>query len=91
MWQILIPIAGFIVLGYTLWRNVYPYPTGDGAWFPVVSGVWLVVAILAVIFAPATARKLGAALAAREGIKPPDEQTAAEVPSGLASAGGEAT
>jgi amino acid transporter len=90
-WQIVIPIAGFIVLGYTLWRNVYPYPTGDGAWFPVVSGVWLVVAILAVIFAPATTRKLGAALAAREGIKPPDEQAADEVPSRLASTGGDAT
>jgi amino acid transporter len=91
MWQIVVPIAGFIVLGYTLWRNVYPYPTGDGAWFPVVSGVWLVVAIVAVIFAPGTARKLGVALAAREGIKAPGEDAAVEVPSRLASGGGDST
>src|SRR5271154_6468241 len=28
-WQIIIPIAGLVVLGYTLYRNVIPYPTGD--------------------------------------------------------------
>ncbi len=71
MWQIVVPIAALVVLGYTLYRNVIPYPTGAGAWFPVVSGVWLAVAVLAVVFAPGTARKLGAALAAREGIAAP--------------------
>jgi amino acid transporter len=69
--QIVIPIAAIIVLGYTLYRNVIPYPTGAAAWFPVVSGGWLVAAILAVIFAPSTARRLGVALAAREGIAAP--------------------
>jgi amino acid transporter len=91
MWQIVIPIAGLIVLGYTLYRNVIPYPTGDGRWFPITSGAWLLAAIIAVIVAPGTARKLGAALAAREGIKPPDE-TAAEVPATrLATAGDDAS
>jgi amino acid transporter len=81
-WQIVIPIAGLVVLGYTLYRNVWPYPTGDGRWFPITAGVWLVVAIMAVIAAPRTARKLGAALAAREGIEAPDG-TVAEVPARL--------
>jgi amino acid transporter len=91
MWQIVIPIAGLIVLGYTLYRNVIPYPTGDGRWFPITSGAWLLAAIIAVIVAPATARKLGAALAAREGIKAPDE-TATEVPATpLATAGDESS
>ncbi|HJZ27086.1 MAG TPA: APC family permease [Streptosporangiaceae bacterium] len=89
-WQIIIPIAGLIVLGYTLYRNVIPYPTGDSAWFPVVAGVWLAVAVVAVIVAAGTARKLGAALAAREGIKAPDE-TEVPVPSQLAAAGDEAS
>jgi amino acid transporter len=90
-WQIVIPIAGLVVLGYTLYRNVWPYPTGDGRWFPVTAGVWLVAAIVAVIVAPGTARKLGTALAAREGIKAPDG-TAAEVPEArLATAGEEAS
>ena len=70
-WQIVVPIAGLIVLGYTLYRNVIPYPTGTPKWFPVVSGAWLVAAVIAVIFAPGTARKLGAALDAREGIAAP--------------------
>jgi amino acid transporter len=78
-WQIIIPVAGLVVLGYTLYRNVWPYPTGDGRWFPITAGVWLVAAIVAVVAAPGTARKLGAALAAREGIKAPDDTTA-EVP-----------
>ena len=89
-WQIIIPIAGLVVLGYTLYRNVIPYPTGDSRWFPVVAGVWLVVAVVAVIAAAGTARKLGAALAAREGIKAPDE-TEVPVPSQLAAAGDEAS
>ncbi len=89
-WQVIIPIAGLIVLGYTLYRNVIPYPTGDSAWFPVVAGVWLAVAVVAVIVAAGTARKLGAALAAREGIKAPDE-TEVQVPSQLAAAGDEAS
>jgi len=79
MWQIIVPVAGLVVLGYTLYRNVWPYPTGDGRWFPIAGGIWLAVAILAVIVAPRTARKLGAALAAREGIKAPDGEVA-EVP-----------
>jgi hypothetical protein len=71
MWQIIVPIAGLVVLGYTLYRNVWPWPAGSAAWIPSVAGIWLVVAVIVVIFAAGTARKLGAALAAREGIKAP--------------------
>ena len=68
MWQVVIPIAAVIVLGYTLYRNVYPYPVGDARWFPLVAGAWLVAAVIAVIAAPGTARRLGRALTAREGM-----------------------
>ncbi len=75
-WQIVIPIAGIIVLGYTLYRNVIPWPAaGPPRWEVITAGVWLLVAIVAVIAAPGTARKLGAALTAREGIKAPDGTT----------------
>ncbi len=90
-WQIVIPIAGLIVLGYTLYRNVVPYPAGDGAWFPIVSGAWLLAAIIAVVFAAGTARRLGVALAAREGIKAPGEEQAATSSPGLATARDEAS
>jgi amino acid transporter len=69
-WQVVIPIAAILLLGYTLYRNVYPYPTGDGKWFPRVAGAWLLVAVIAVIAAPRTARKLGEALTSAEGIAP---------------------
>jgi amino acid transporter len=68
MWQVIIPIAGIVVLGYTIYRNVYPYPTGDGHWFPIVAGAWLAAAVIGVLLAPRTARRLGAALMSREGI-----------------------
>ena len=64
MWQVVVPIAAVLVLGYTLYRNVYPYPTGDQRWFPIVAGGWLLVAVIAVVVAPRTARRLGAALTA---------------------------
>jgi amino acid transporter len=68
-WQVIIPVAGIVVLGYTLYRNVYPYPTGDFRWFPIVAGAWLLVAVLGVLLAPGLARKVGAALMSREGIQ----------------------
>ena len=71
MWQLIVPVAGLVVLGYTLYRNVWPWPAGSAAWIPLTSGIWLAVAVIVVIFAAGTARKLGAALAAREGIKAP--------------------
>jgi amino acid transporter len=68
MWQVIIPVAGIVVLGYTIYRNVYPYPTGDGHWFPIVAGGWLAAAVIGVLAAPRTARRLGSALMSREGI-----------------------
>jgi amino acid transporter len=82
MWQIVIPIAGLVVLGYTLYRNVIPYPTSGAAeWLPVVCGGWIIASVIAVIVAPKTARKLGAALGAREGIPVSSDDDDAAVPS----------
>jgi hypothetical protein len=67
---VIIPIAAIVVLAYTVYRNVYPYPAKsmDAYWYPIVAGGWLLAAVIAVLVAPRTARKLGAALATREGI-----------------------
>lgn len=67
-WQIVIPIAAVAVLGYTLYRSVSVYLAGDRRWLPVVAGGWLLAAVAGVLLAPSTARRLGQALAAREGI-----------------------
>ncbi len=74
-WQVIVPIAAVIVIGYTLYRNVYPYPKGDQHWYPIVAGIWLAVAIVAVIAAPRMARKLGEALMSNEGIAGEDTVT----------------
>lgn len=69
MWQVVIPLAALLILGYTLYRNVIPYPSSGAArWFPIVSGGWLVIAVVAVLVAPGVSRRLGRALAENEGI-----------------------
>jgi hypothetical protein len=89
-WQVVIPTLGIIVLGYTLYRNVIPWPpAGPARWEVITSAVWLAVAIVAVIAAPGTARRLGVALAAREGIKAPDGTTEQVAASRLTTAGDE--
>jgi amino acid transporter len=68
-WQIVIPLAALVMLGYTLYRNVIPYPeSGPARWFPIVAGVWLAIAIIAVLSAPDAARRLGRNLTEAEGI-----------------------
>jgi amino acid transporter len=69
MWQVAIPVLALVVLGYTIWRNVIPYPAyADGAafWFPIVAGLWLLAAVVAVLARPALAQRAGAALTAAE-------------------------
>ena len=63
-WQVVIPVLGLVVLGYTLWRNVIPYPTeGAARWFPVVAFGWLLVATVIALAFPGLARRLSASLA----------------------------
>ena len=85
-WQIIIPIAALIVLGYTIYRNVWPYPAmhnPDGSenpayWFPIVSGGWIALCILLVIVFGAASRRLGQRLTADEGFA--TEQSGQAVP-----------
>jgi amino acid transporter len=68
-WESVIPLAGLGLLGYTLYRNVIPYPaSGPGHWFPVVAGGWLLAAVAAVLLLPGTARRVGECLATGEGV-----------------------
>ncbi|MFJ3234008.1 APC family permease [Streptomyces sp. NPDC086787] len=72
MWQIVIPLGALALLGYTLYRSVIPYPaSGAARWFPVVSGGWVLLAVVAVVAAPALTRRLGTALAGHEGLASP--------------------
>ena len=66
--EIAIPVAALLVLGYTLYRNVIPYPTGPAAWFPVVCIAWIVLAVLFVLVRPSVARRAGEKLTADAGL-----------------------
>ncbi|HEX6447173.1 MAG TPA: APC family permease [Streptosporangiales bacterium] len=75
-WEIVIPILGLLVLGYTIYRNVLPYPTGAAAWFPVVCGAWILAAVVYVLLRPAMARHAGELLTGQEGLGRPETEEA---------------
>lgn len=67
-WEIVIPILGIVILGYTLFRNVYPFPTGVGWWGPAVAFVWLLFGVIWAYARPGAALRAGAALMRAEGL-----------------------
>jgi len=67
-WQIAIPVLALVVLGYTLYRNVVPYPEGTAGWMPVVCGAWLLAAVVFVLARPRLAEQAGRRLTADEGL-----------------------
>ena len=70
-WEIVIPVLGIIVLGYTLYRNVWPLPTGVNWWGPSVAIAWLAVGIIWVLARPAATRRAGEMLTQAEGLAGP--------------------
>lgn len=75
--EAVLPLAGLGLLGYTVYRNVVPYPTGSAAWLPVVAGAWVGVALVFVGVAPAASRRLGERILTDEGTRPSAENPAA--------------
>jgi amino acid transporter len=67
-WEIAIPVLGLIVLAYTLFRNVWPLPTGVNWWGPAVAIAWLVIGIIWVLARPAATRQAGELLTRAEGL-----------------------
>jgi amino acid transporter len=66
-WEIAVPVAALVVLGYTIFRNVVPYPTGAAAWLPVVCVLGFGAAVVGVLVKPELARA-GEKLTADEGL-----------------------
>lgn len=75
-WQLVIPLAGLVVLGYTLYRNVYPLPTGIAWWGPSVALAWLVFGVVWILSRPAVAARAGRRLAESEGLMAPRPEPA---------------
>ncbi len=58
-WQVVIPVLALVMLGYTIYRNVLPYPTeGPARWFPVVAFGWLLLVTVVMVAMPGVARRL---------------------------------
>jgi amino acid transporter len=67
-WQIVAPIIAGVLIVYTLFRNVIPYPTGASFWFPIVSGGWILAGVVIVLGARSLAVKVGNKLQESEGL-----------------------
>ncbi len=72
-WEIVIPLAGLVMLGYTIYRNVIPYPTsGPAQWFPVVAFGWVIVVAIVMLLSPGLAQRLSRALVRVDKVDKPE-------------------
>jgi amino acid transporter len=67
-WEVVVPFLALVVIGYTLLRNVYPYPTDAAAWYPIIAALWVVIGILLTFVRNAATRRAGERLMAEEGL-----------------------
>ena len=68
-WEIVIPLLGLAMLVYTLFRNVWPLPTtGAGQAYDVITIIWILLAVIGVLVAPKTAKKMGERINADENL-----------------------
>jgi amino acid transporter len=67
-WEIVIPVVTLLVLGYTIYRNLVPYPTGPTYWLPIVAGIWVAISLVVLIARPALGRKIGEELSREDGL-----------------------
>ena len=66
-WQVVIPILALVMLGYTIYRNVIPYPTvNPGRWLPAVAFGWVLLVTAVVLLVPDLARRLSRGLASAD-------------------------
>ncbi len=78
-WEIVLPVLAFVVLLYTLYKNIHP--SGEPNWEPVTAAVWLALALLALVAAPKVTARLGRKLAEDEGLTAAAAPTAEPVAS----------
>jgi amino acid transporter len=68
-WQTIIPVLAIIVLGYTLYSNIYPIPVPPFNIFPYVALAWLVIGLIITFASPALVRRIGLHLEESEGLR----------------------
>lgn len=73
-WEIVIPIAAVLFLGYTLYHNVYPVPAHPYNLFPYIVAAWVLVAVVAGYAVPGFARTIGDRLREDDGLSFPGSE-----------------
>jgi len=68
-WQWIIPVLAILILGYTLYSNLYPVPAPPNNILPYVALVWLLIGIVIVFVSPALVQRIGAHLGECEGLR----------------------
>jgi hypothetical protein len=66
--EIVVPALALLLIGYTLFRNTWPYPAGAARAYPALSGLWLLVGVAWVLARRAATRRAGRLLTADEGL-----------------------
>jgi amino acid transporter len=64
-YDVVLPLGGIAVAGYTIYRNVYPAPASPFDVFPWIVLGWLVLGTTAATLVPGLAKRLGAELTLR--------------------------
>jgi amino acid transporter len=67
-WEVVVPFLALVVIGYTLFRNVYPYPPGAAKWYPLIATLWVIAGIVVTFVRNAATRRVGERLMAEEGL-----------------------
>jgi amino acid transporter len=67
-WEVIVPFLALVLIGYTLFRNVYPYPTDAAAWYPIIAALWVMVGIAVTFVRNAATRRAGERLMEEEGL-----------------------
>ena len=50
-WELVVPVLALALLGYTLYKNVVPFPSGLNAVAPLLALLWLVAGVVFVLAA----------------------------------------
>jgi amino acid transporter len=67
-WQWIVPVLAILVLGYTLYSNIFPIPPAPYNILPYVALVWMAIGLLIVVISPALVRRIGQHLEESEGL-----------------------
>jgi len=67
-WEVVVPFLALLVIGYTLFRNVYPYPTEAARWYPIIAAAWVVAGVLVTFVRYAATQRAGEWRLAEEGL-----------------------